>query len=185
MQPGEDDTPDVSANDGNGTASSDERESFLKDDGHDTRSEAKPSDGDDTQPFPAESKDTASPNEERDAGESELLTLSGLKDIMAQMTKEADLSFLERENRPSTSIANEIRSSLSYSFISSATAMAYVDHLEKTIASLKEGSQEHVDLDREAVDVDPPNELEPWKLGVKRWKEIFDSYGDPKRIDDE
>ena len=204
MQPAEDITPDASANDGNGNASSDnppspistetqattvedayKTETFLKDDGHDTRSEAKPSDGDDTQALPSESKDNASPNEERDAGESELLTLSGLKDTIAQMTKEADLSFLEHPIRPATGIGTEIKSSLRYSFIQSATTIAYVDHLEKTIASLKEGSQENVDLGREAVDGDPPNEPVIWKLGVKRCKEIFDRYGDMKVTDDE
>ena len=204
MQPGEDIAPDASANDENRNASSDnptssdstetqttavedayEPETFLKDDGHHTRSEAKPSEGDDTQSLPSESKDNASPNEEKDAEEPEILTLNSLRDIMAQSIKEADLSFLEHASRQFIDIGAEIRSSLTYNIAHSASTIAYVDHLERIIASLKEGTQGNVDLDREAVDEDPPGRPVHWKLGVKRWKVIPDRYGDPKLVDDE
>ena len=204
MQSREDTAPDASANDGNGNACSDYPPSsistenqatriedasiegtFLEDVRNLTISETKPSDGDDIQRSPSESEDEASPNVESDAGESELLTLNNLRDTIAQMTKEADLSFLERETGPPIGIENEIKSSLSSSFLQSATVMAYVDHLEKLVATLKEGSQESVDLDKEVVDGDPPNEPVRWKLGVKRWKELYNRYDDSKLIDDE
>ena len=209
MQPDEDIAPDASANDRNGNASSDTTPSsiatetqatavedasrpeiFLKDNGHHTRSEGQPSDGDDTQSVPSEIKDNASPSWEKEASEPEPLTLSSLRDVMAQMTKEVDLQFLQY--MPSISIGNEIRHSISYSFAKAASTIAYVDHLEKTIASLKKGTHgkvdldgENLDLDREAVDVDPPDEHVHWKLGVKRWKETRNKFGDPELIDDE
>ena len=198
MQPSVKLVPNDFANDGNGKASShsletqaitvddaSKAESLPKDDGPLTRAEAKPSDGDGTLPPPSVSRVKTSPDEKKDTSEPELLTLSGLRDSMAQMTKHASLRSVVFDSEP-VDIGSNIRYSLSCSLGKAAGIIAYVDYLEKTIASLKEGTHKSVNPNKMAVDEDSPKKPMRWKLGVKRLKEVHDrKYGSRKLIEDD
>ena len=183
--PSSDPTPSTYSTETKATTGDNESETGLspEDEGNPTKSEAKTSDPHNTQQPPLDPEDQASPPEEKGPSKPEPLTIESLKELIVQNTKELDLFFLDS---PYTGgdISTNIRISARHDLERRATVLAYVDHLEKTVAFLKKSDPEGVDFNKPADESlsDEPAKL---KLGVKRWKEVPDRFGDPKLIDDE
>jgi len=145
--------------------------------------------------LPAESMVAGASLEERSIHGRKPLTVAGLKESLIQIMEDADLNYIGRLGMGEKNIGDAIMRTTYSHLEDQASLMAYVGHLEKTVASLRNILRSGTDLStpgspilESSVASVHDSRPEPYEnaagnciVEVKRWKEIVNESEDGPR----
>ena len=188
-------TPYTTSNTSKNLAADSQSETSIQSE-HEGHSKVNFSSGNNTHSPPMAPKDLESSIEEGEGDKLKDLTVADLRNSLIQIMKDADLNYYQRgEKSGKEDLGARISRTARDQLNDQAALLAYVDHLEHTVASLTgvpkvthlsaHGSpHSYVDTaDKPEICILPPK-LNPWKVEVKRWKEIHNDHDEPVLIDD-
>lgn len=141
-------------------------------------------------------KDLESSIEEGEGNKLKDLTIADLRDSLIQIMKDADLDYYQQgEESGKDGLGARISRTARDQLNDQAALLAYVNHLENTVASLTGVPKvTHLSTGSPHNDVDTEDKLgisgsqqklNPWKVEVKRWKEMLNEHDRPPVLIDD
>lgn len=188
-------TPCTTSNASKNAATDNQSETSIEseDEGHSKAKTVNLSSENDTRSPPMAPKDLEYSMEKGEGNKLRDLTVADLRDSLVQIMKDADLDHYQQSGKDGlgAKISRTARDQLN----DQAALLAYVNHLENTIASLtgvpkvthlSTPSLPHSEVDTEDRPgiSDSQQQPNPWKVEVKRWKQIYREDDEPLLVDD-